>query len=464
MTGQRIVTGTEASLTGDDQIKIALQKMIINGGKTSIEDIYQAVEEHMNGYVLSEQGKASLRTFINRDAVEKDYVHPYDSQKPGWYITPRGRQYIDEIQASADVEEEEILGDEIDLTTIHEPYDPSQIRVELMPFTVFQVMRMIELKEINLQPDFQRHIVWDQTRQSRLIESILIRIPLPAFYLDAVDDDEWLVVDGLQRLSTLDSFYNKNKLRLRNLEFLCELEGKTFRELPRNFQRQIEDKTKLNLYVIQPGTPANVKFTIFYRINTGGLVLTSQEIRHALFHGKATELLHELASTEEFRGATTNSIQSKRMDDRECILRFFAFYFTPYTNYKKADLDSFLSQTMQDINAFDALKLAELRKVFTETMCKAEAIFGTYAFRKMYEIDGRRSPISKSLFEVWSVSLAKYKLEDLVRYKEQIIHEFVKLMNEDMNFGKSISQATGNVTSVQRRFQAIENLLTRVIP
>jgi uncharacterized protein with ParB-like and HNH nuclease domain len=150
--------------------------------------------------------------------------------------------------------------------------------------------------------------------------------------LDAVDDDRWLVVDGLQRLSTLDRFYNKNELRLRNLEFLRELEGKTFDELPRRFQRQIEDKTRLNIYIIQPDTPSRVKFTIFYRINTGGLFLTAQEIRHALFQGESTKLLQELASTPEFKNATTNSIRSKRMDDREAILRFLAFYLSPYEN------------------------------------------------------------------------------------------------------------------------------------
>ncbi len=390
------------------------------------------------------------------------YIHII--KNPEWRRTPEGRAYIEHIQSSKDVEEEEVLSDNLDeqVENIDEPYDPTQIRVDLTPFTIFQVMRMVQLEEINLQSDFQRHIIWDEIRQSRLIESILIRIPLPAFYLDAIDDDKWLVVDGLQRISTLHRFYNKNELRLKNLEFLRELEGKTFVDLPRKFQRQIEN-TRLNLYIIQPGTPLNVKFTIFYRINTGGLFLTAQEIRHVLFQGNATKLLAELADSSKFKRATTNSFKTKRMDDREVVLRFLAFHLKSYKNYKKSDLHGFLSNTMQTINGLESEKISELKYLFFETMDKAEAVFGQHAFRKMYEVEGRRLPINKSLFEVWSVSLIKYSLKQLTDHKDQIIKEFVKIMNEDNEFVKSISQGTGGVTTVRKRFCTIQDLLTRVI-
>lgn len=417
MVEMESVTGVEAALKGEEQIRIALQTMIENGGKASIERIYRAVEEQMDGLALSEQGKASLRSFINRAAVEKKLVYPHDDLDPGWRITVEGRRFLEESLASDDVEEEEILTDDLEESfRIHDPYDPSQIRVEHTPFTIFHVMRKIKLEEIDLQPGFQRHVVWDETRQSRLIESILIRIPLPAFYLDAVDEENWLVVDGLQRLYTLDRFYNKNELQLRNMEFLTDLNGKTFSELPRRFQRRIED-TKLNVHIIQPDTPSRVKFTIFYRINTGGLFLTAQEIRHALFQGAATELLKELANLPEFKSATTNSIRTKRMDDHECVLRFLAFYLEPYTTYKTPDLHGFLSDAMREINLIGKQtpeRLSELRELFRETMVKAESLFGIYAFRKIYEIGGKRSPISKALFEVWSVSLTKYPLRELV--------------------------------------------------
>lgn len=354
--------------------------------------------------------------------------------------------------------EEETLGDELEAA----PYDPTQVKVDYKPFSIFQVMRKLLLEEINLHPDFQRRFVWDKTRQSRLIESILINVPLPAFYLDAVTVNQWTVVDGLQRLSTLDRFCNKNELRLQGLEFLKELEGKTFAELPRIYQRQIEE-THINLYIIQPDVPDEVKLTIFYRINTGGIVLTRQEIRHCLFHGQATAFLKNLAEAKKFEIVTTNSIPTKHMDDRECILRFFAFYLTPYTAYQKSNLHAFLGQTMRALNKMDEAGLRELRERFFEMLNRARAVFGDYAFRKMYEVDGQRYPINKSLFETWAVALLPYDLAALTERKDDIVREFVRVMNEDEEFVKAISQSTGAIKNVHKRFEVVEGLLARVM-
>lgn len=354
--------------------------------------------------------------------------------------------------------EPETLGDEV----ITEPYDLAKVRIDLKPFTIFQVMRKVKFKEIELQPDFQREIVWDQTRQSRLIESVLIRIPLPAFYLDAVNTNKWMVVDGLQRLTSLDRFCNKNELRLKNLEFLREFEGKTFQELPRVWQQQLEE-THLNLYIIDPDTPDEVRFTVFYRINTGGLVLSPQEIRHCLFHGPVTQLLKKLADARKFKLVTLDSIATKHMDDRECILRFFAFHLTPYTAYQKSNFNSFLAETMRTINRMDDAGRDKLHQLFFDSMTKAQMVFGDYAFRKLYSLDGGKQPINKSLFEVWAVLLTRYNQDKLVARKDDILREFVTVMNEDADFAKAISQSTGSVKNVHKRFCTIEALLARVM-
>jgi hypothetical protein len=354
--------------------------------------------------------------------------------------------------------ETETLGDETNAV----PYDPSQVKVDYKPFPIFQIMRKIRLGEINLHPDFQRRLVWDHTRQSRLIESILISIPLPAFYLDAVTVNQWTVVDGLQRFSTLDRFCNQNNLRLRNLEFLTELEGLTYEELPRLHQQKIEE-THLNLYIIQPDVPEEVKFTLFYRINTGGVTLTRQEIRHCLFHGPATQLLKSLAEAQKFKIVTTHSIPAKHMDDRECILRFFAFYLTPYTGYQENHFDKFLGQTLRTINHMNDTERGELRQHFFEMLNRARSVFDDYAFRKMYEVGGQRYPINKALFETWSVALMNYDLDRLGERKDDIVRAFVRVMNEDEEFNKAISHSTGSVKNVHKRFGTIENLLTGVM-
>jgi len=369
------------------------------------------------------------------------------------FLNPNDRYEFDQ-----GIDEEDSLSEE----HIEKPYDPTKIQVDPHSMTVFQVMRKIKLGEINLQPDFQRHVVWDPIRQSRLIESMLIRIPLPAFYMDARNDNEWLVVDGLQRLWTLDHFYNKKDIRLHGLEFLDQLEGKNYDELPRSFQRQIEE-TELSLHVIKPDTPPEAKFAIFYRINTGGMVLTAQEIRHCLFQGKSTELLKKLAASKEFLDATTGSINTKRMDDRECVIRFCAFHIQPFTNYKESDLNKFLSNAMRSINEMREEEIENLERSFIKAMVLSRGVFGRHAFRKMFETDGYRYPINKSIFEVWSVSLEKFDEALLLARRDKIITGFVNKMNTDSEYLESFTQGTGGIRRVRKRFQTTMSIIEEAL-
>ena len=156
-------------------------------------------------------------------------------------------------------------------------------------------------------------------------------------------------------------------------------------------------------------------FNIFRRINTGGMTLNGQEIRNALHPGAVREYLKELARTEEFLKATDNSIRVKRMADRECILRFLAFYIDPWEDYDTNDLDGHLSQAMTKINQMPAGTTATLLlKISRKSMRAAFHIFGNKAFRKLYNRDDRqRRQISKALFEAWSVQLAQRSPEEI---------------------------------------------------
>ena len=163
---------------------------------------------------------------------------------------------------------------------IEHPFNPEKISIATKSPTIDLIVSRIKENEIDLEPDFQREQMWDTIRKSRLVESLLLRIPIPAFYVAADAEDRWKVVDGIQRLSSINSYIN-NEFLLKKLQYLSDFEGKRYEALPRAMQRRIKE-TELVVNVISPSTPVEVMFNVFLRINTGGVPLNSQEIRNAL--------------------------------------------------------------------------------------------------------------------------------------------------------------------------------------
>ncbi len=340
---------------------------------------------------------------------------------------------------------------------------------------VEQCIKRIEHKEITLTPDFQRNAsIWKIGQKSRLIESFLMRIPVPVFYIATDENDNWLVVDGLQRLSTLKEFILDKTLILRDLEFLKQYERKSFDDLPRNMQRRLNE-AELLMHVIQPGTPRNVTRTIFKRINTGGLPLSAQEIRHALYLGRSTTLLKQLVAEDAYREATTGSLRDDRMSSRECALRFLAFYIFKPESYVKKDMDGFLCRAMEAINSMTPGEVRRLKETFVMAMERCAIIFGQNAFRKRYDENGWRYPINKALFETWSYavsSLSNDHFDIARRRRKRVNSKFISLMNaeyfppdvsNDMTFEISISQETSDPEKVRFRFAVVKQLLRHAI-
>lgn len=403
-------------------------------------------------YIL-EQGYIEERNF-KKTTNEDELV--------GVHLTASGQKWLDDAKAEStlDVEEE----DSSSVETPIKPYEVSKLNMETRPVSIFQALRKIEKNEINLNPEFQRAFVWDQVKQSRLIESVLIRIPLPAFYLDATDQINWSVVDGLQRLTTLYNFCRKENFELTGLQFLSELEGKRFSALPQKYQVLIEDDTQLLFYNLMPGTPVEAKFTIFSRVNTGGMQLTPQEIRHALSPGPITKELKDLSQNNIFREATQGTVESLRMSDRELILRALAFMHVGVDAYKEFnELDGFLMAAMKSLNQLSEKDRADLENDFLQSVDKVHAIFGKYAFRKYVARGARRSPFNKALFETWVNAVRPYPKKTLVANRNNIMDAFADLINSSSSYVRSISSSTGSATAVQTRFSAIKKLLSEVI-
>lgn len=166
-----------------------------------------------------------------------------------------------------------------DASEIGRPFDPAKLSIATKTTTVHLVVSRLARREIDLNPDFQRNAgTWNRTTRSRLIESLLLRIPLPVFHVVADNNGHWHVVDGLQRLCSIKSFVLDKTLKLHGLEYFTQFERFSYDDLPRRMQRRINE-TELAFHVVDTRTPETVMFNVFKRLNTGGKPLTPQEIR-----------------------------------------------------------------------------------------------------------------------------------------------------------------------------------------
>lgn len=369
---------------------------------------------------------------------------------------------IDELKEEEFLEKENLY-DENSEPEIHEPYDPMKVDIISQTFSLQSILDRLENKEIDLNPNFQRKDnLWKQQEQSRLIESILIRVPLPAFYFDCRNDDNWTIVDGLQRISTLNNFVVRSvnddlKLNLTNLEYLKEYNGKTYDELPRKMQRRIRE-CQIFCFCIRPGTPDDITISIFKRINTGGMPLTLPEIRNAVYRGNAADLVRDMAQSKEFIFVTRSRISPSRMEDRDLTTRFLAFYVRGYELYD-GDMNGFLEKGMEFVkNNYLNEQCMQVLNVFTNAMHICYQLFGEYAFRKptLEKEKDRFGPLNKSLFECTSVCIAKLSEKEkkvLVNNRNMVFDEYKKLF--ETPFFSAISNATGAVENVRERHERL---------
>lgn len=308
------------------------------------------------------------------------------------------------------------------------PFDPSKIDITMKPLTLDSLLKRIQRGEIEFDSSFQRKAgLWDRKQKSQLIESIFLRIPLPAFYFDATDEDKWLVIDGLQRVTALKQFVVDKSLTLQEMEFFPELDGCAYDQLPKAFQRRI-DETVINVYLVNPSTPDNVKYNIFKRINTGGLALEPQEIRNALFQGNATRFLQKCAVMQCFVTATDGSVKSERMLDREFVLRYVSFCNLDLNQYV-GNIDEFLNEGMKYLNRAGETELDRIETEFKRVMDTMYKLMGRNAFRKIC-YDGRRRPVNKVIFESWCYvvkNLSRTDSDRLVRHKDEVQKKYMDL-------------------------------------
>jgi hypothetical protein len=341
------------------------------------------------------------------------------------------------------------------------PLDAVFVRTEQR--TVGEVVSRIQRNRYILDPDFQRDFVWPNPKQSKLIESCVMRIPLPVFYVAEAPDGRIIVVDGLQRLTTFARFLG-NELRLTGLVSgertgSHELEGKTYEKLPLNLQERVFD-TQLTMYILDAKAPERARLDIFERVNSGAQ-LTRQQMRNALYNGLATQWLKAAAEGEPFQDATAGSLDSKAMRDREAINRFCAFSLLGWESYTTGDMDSFLAQGLKRLTDLDAASRTKLRADFDAAMALSSRLFGQHAFRKSLGSEfanAGRSVINISLFEVSAVILARFAA-NLDESEDDELREIIEDLVRDGDFARSITYSTNSTQAVRMRFATLERAL-----
>lgn len=363
------------------------------------------------------------------------------------------------------VEEENLEGN-TSSAVITKPFNPNEIDVDISTVNLGSLIEQLENDEIELQPDFQRAAdVWGGVKKSRLIESILLGLPLPSFYFSEDPVSQKLsVIDGLQRICAIRDFVleKEDPLKLQNLQFLKNFEGMTYSQLARPEIKRIKS-LKITMNTLRKGTPLDVKYIIFQRVNTAGEPLTPQEMRHALNQGVAASFIRELSEMESFKKATNYSLKKKRMQDRDFVNRFIAF-FMGYQEYS-GDLDMFLNDKMGELNKITPEERNNIKIAFDKSMQCCYQIFKEDTFRKRYDIADKRKPISKSVYDTLSVNIAWLSDEErnlLLDRAEVFKARMINLFNDD-KFNSSISTGTGQKYNVNIRFSFVKSLIKETI-
>lgn len=273
----------------------------------------------------------------------------------------------------------------------------------------------------NLTPDYQRRRVWDNKRKSRLIESFIINVPIPPIFLYEYDFSEYEVMDGLQRITSIVEFFD-NKFSLEGLELWYELNGRYYRDLPDEIKKAIE-RRYLSAIILLKETAKDIKQEkmmkrfVFSRLNTGGMELSPQEIRNAVYSSEFNDSIIKMAESKIFRmlWGDLEDDSYKRMEDCELVLRFFAYKSACRHNIAKTTLD-ILDLYAEKAKEFQREDIEILEKLFYDTVSLVKSMFGDTAFKS--DITSKRS--EKMIYDTVMLCSAELVEEGVAKYLIEI--------------------------------------------
>lgn len=287
---------------------------------------------------------------------------------------------------------------------INEKYVRGDIRIvtEQARYPLSSVPGIVQSDSYQLSPEYQRRHRWSKERKSRLIESLIMNVPIPPIFLYEYDYSKYEVMDGLQRLTAINDFYS-NTFELEGLVQWSELNGRTYKTLPEKVREGVDRRYLSSVILLKetaktPEDALRLKQMVFERINSGGENLTFQETRNAIFDGNMNRLCLRLSRNEllctmwgipgpaenEDASGTPNQARAenesfRRMEDVELVLRFFAFRQKSGL-HRGTSLSDYLSFYLRESNHFSTEVLTNLEATFEQTIELAYSIFGEQAF------------------------------------------------------------------------------------
>ncbi|MGI5514644.1 DUF262 domain-containing protein [Streptomyces sp. CA-106131] len=310
----------------------------------------------------------------------------------------------------------------------------------------------IHRQRLLLSIEYQRKYVWDRSKASRLIESFLLNIPVPVCYFAENEDGSYEVIDGLQRIQTVNDFLT-GKFSLRGVSVVSEFEGMYFDDLPLKEQRRLGNRT-IRCIVITDDSHPDIKFDVFERLNTGSAMLAAQELRNCIYRGTLNSFLKEIAEKPYF-GRILGGIKNNRMAYEELALRFFSLYedLPAYRPPLRQLLNSYMRKHRKGTPAKSAVK------VFEETCDAVHEIFGSEAFR--ITRDGKFGAFNKALFDAIMLPLSFSDKGSAISKAEEIRTLREELLDRE-SFQASIGRATADRTRMHGRIQAFATGLARL--
>ena len=320
---------------------------------------------------------------------------------------------------------------------------------------------MVQSGAIDISPKYQRRERWDPVKESGLIESFLLNIPVPPVYFAEDEYGTYSVIDGKQRVTAINKFLN-GQLRLTDLEKFKELEGFSFADLPSSLANALRIRPYLRVVTLLRQSDPELKHEVFLRLNKAGVALNSQEIRNVAYRGKFNDLLFDL-SKEEYLAkqlkVTPTSNTYKEMVDVQFVLRFFTVrkYYENFQGNMDVAMDAFMSEHYKMSDA----DVAKAKQQFLSSLEFCEQVWGADGFMK----PGGNTRVLQGFFDVQMVCpslLTVTERKNAVAKAAKVRAALAKAINENDDFAESLTQFTSNPENVRRRIQYFTKLLKSV--